>query len=129
MWAQVVMMLLGIWLMVAPGVLDFSKKIADNAHVVGPLIAAFSMVAIWECTRNARLFNLPLALWLFATPVVLQYDNDTALMNDYGVAVLIILLCLVRPKRKHRFGGGWPAIWKPDAIHSRKAAEMDRKFY
>jgi hypothetical protein len=129
MWSQVAMMLLGIWLMVAPGVLDFSKKIADNAHIAGPLIATFSMVAIWECTRNVRLFNLPLAVWLLAAPVVLQYDNDTALMNDYAVAILIILLSIVKPKRKHRFGGGWPAIWKCNALHSREAAAADRKFY
>ena len=129
MWAQIVMMILGIWLMVAPGVLDFSKKIADNAHIVGPLIATFSMVAIWECTRNVRLFNLPLALWLFAAPIVLQYDNDTALMNDYVIAVLIIVLCVVKPTREHRFGGGWPAIWRSNSPHSREAAAMDRKFY
>jgi hypothetical protein len=122
------MMILGIWLMFAPGVLDFSKKISDNAHITGPLIATFSMVAIWECTRNVRLFNLPIAVWLFAAPLVLQYDNDTALMNDYAVAVLIILLCVVKIKRKHRFGGGWPAIWRSDTLHSREAAALDRKF-
>lgn len=123
------MMILGIWLMVAPDVLDFSKKISDNAHIAGPLIATFSMIAIWECTRNVRLFNLPIAVWLFASPLVLQYGNDTALMNDYAVAVLIILLCVVKPKRKYRFGGGWPAIWKSGTPHSREAAAMDRKFY
>lgn len=128
MWAQVVMMLLGIWLMVAPAVFDFSKRMADNAHVVGPLIATFSMVAIWECTRNVRLFNLPLAVWLFAAPVVLQYENDTALMNDYAVAVLIMLLCLVKPERKYRFGGGWPAIWKSNTLHSRDVVARERKF-
>jgi hypothetical protein len=128
MWSQVVMMLLGIWLMVAPAVMDFSKRISDNAHIIGPLIVTFSMVAIWECTRNVRLFNLPLAVWLLAAPVVLQYDNDTALMNDYAIAVFIMLLSVVKPKRKHRFGGGWPAIWKSNALHSREAAAMDRKF-
>ena len=129
MWSQVVMMLLGIWLMVAPGLLDFSKKISDNAHIVGPLIATFSMVAIWECTRNVRLLNLPIAVWLFAAPVIIQYDNDTALMNDYAVAVLIIVLCAVKPKRKFRFGGGWPSVWKSGSAHSREAAAMDRNFY
>lgn len=129
MWAQTVMMVLGLWLMAAPGALDLSGKIADNSHIVGPLIVTFSLVAIWECTRNVRLFNLPLAVWLFAAPLVLQYNNDVALMNDYAVAILIVLLCLVKPKRKHRFGGGWPAIWRSNAAHSKEAAAMDRKFY
>ena len=123
------MMVLGIWLMVAPGVFDFSKKIADNAHIAGPLIATFSMVAILECTRNVRFLNLPIAIWLFAAPLVLQYDNTTALMNDYAVAILILLLLIVKPKRKHRFGGGWPSIWRSGTLHSREAANLERKHY
>jgi hypothetical protein len=110
MWSQVVMALLGIWMMVAPGLLGFSKRISDNAHIVGPLIATFSIIAIWECTRNVRLLNLPLAVWLLAAPLILRYENDTALMNDYGVAILIVFLFLVKPARKHSFGGGWAAL-------------------
>ncbi|HEU5147369.1 MAG TPA: vitamin K epoxide reductase [Chryseosolibacter sp.] len=121
MWAQIVMTLLGIWMMVAPAVLGFPKYIADNARIVGPLVASFSLIAIWECTRNVRLFNLPLAVWLFAAPFVLGYGNDTALMNDYIIAILLILLCFVRPTRVHKFGGGWPSIWRDDSPHERIA--------
>ena len=109
------MALLGIWMMIAPDLLGFSKKISDNAHIVGPLIATFSIIAIWECTRNVRLFNLPLAVWLLAAPLILRYENDTALMNDNGVAILIIFLLLVKPARRHTFAGGWPAV-----LHKRK---------
>ena len=115
------MTILGIWLMVAPGVLDFSKKISDNAHIVGPLIATFSIVALSECTRNVRFFNLPLAAWLLAAPWILQYDNHTALWNDYAVSLLLIALAFVKTKRQHHFGGGWPAAWRPNSPHSRMA--------
>lgn len=121
MWAQMVMAVLGIWMMVAPAVLGFPKYIADNARIVGPLVASFAVIAIWECTRNVRLLNLPLAVWLFAAPVVLEYGNDEALMNDYIVAILLILLCMVPPKRDYRFGGGWPAIWREGSPHERIA--------
>lgn len=103
---------LGIWLMVSPAVFGFSKKIADNAHIIGPLIATFSIIAVWECTRNVRLFNLPLAVWLLAAPWVLNYQNTTATINDCAVAALILLLSRVKIKRKSRFAGGWPAVWK-----------------
>lgn len=106
------MTFLGIWMMVAPDLLGFSKKISDNAHIIGPLIVTCSIVAMWECTRNARLINFPLAVWLLAAPLVLQYDSDVALMNDYAVAIAIIFLMLVKPKRKHRFAGGWMALWR-----------------
>ena len=118
------MAIMGVWLMVAPGVFGFSKTIADNAHIVGPLIATFSIVATSECTRNVRLFNFPLAIWLFAAPLVLGYDNDAALMNDYVVAIVIILLFLVKPARKNRFGGGWPAVWRANTPHEREARQI-----
>ena len=121
MWAQSIMGLLGIWMMVAPALLHFPKHIADNARVVGPLVASLSVIALWECTRNVRLLNLPLAVWLFAAPFVLNYRNDTALMNDYIVAILLIALCIVKPSREHRFGGGWPSVWRDDSPHERIA--------
>ncbi|MDQ2657063.1 MAG: vitamin K epoxide reductase [Bacteroidota bacterium] len=111
MWVNIVTALLGIWMMVAPHLMGVEKKIANNAHIVGPLIASFSIIAIWECTRNVRFFNLPLALWLLAAPFVLQYSNDTALMNDYIIAILVILSYLVKRERKHRFGGGWKTLF------------------
>lgn len=127
MWAQIVMAVLGVWLMAAPGIFGFDKTISDNAHIVGPLIATFSIIAIWECTRNARLLNLPLAIWLLAAPLILGYDNDAALMNDYAVAISIIFLLLVKPSREHKFGGGWPAVWKSDTPHSRAAGNIPRR--
>src|SRR5690606_36032102 len=96
------------------------------AHIVGPLLVSFATIALWECTRNVRFFTLPLALWLLAAPWILRYDNNTALFNDYAVAVLITALLLVRYKRENFFGGGWPAVLKSNTPHSRKAANMHR---
>ena len=127
MWAQVIMAILGIWLMTAPGVFGFDKTISDNAHIVGPLIATLSIISLSECTRNARLLNLPLAAWLLVAPLVLGYESDTALMNDYAVAISIIFLLLVKPSRKHKFGGGWPAVWRSHAPHSRAAGNVSSK--
>ena len=117
-------MILGIWMMVAPAMFDYDKNIANNAHIVGPLIATFSMIALWECTRNARLLNLPVAIWMLASPVFINYGNDSALMHDYAIAILIIFLLLVKPARTHRFGGGWPSIWRPVAPHARIARKL-----
>src|SRR5690242_4675608 len=107
MWARAVMAILGIWMMAAPDVLAFSERAADNAHIVGPLIVAFSIISMWECTRHVRLLNFPVALWLMAAPVIFQYETDTALMNSYLVAVAIIVLSLIKSARRHRFAGGW----------------------
>lgn len=124
MWSQLVMMILGIWMMVAPVVLGYDKNIANNAYIVGPLIASFSMIALWECTRNVRLLNLPVAFWMLAAPIFIRYENDSALMHDYGVAILIIFLLLIKPSRSHRFGGGWPSAWRSEVPHAREARKL-----
>lgn len=126
MWARIATTLLGIWLMAAPEVLGFGKSSSDNAHIVGPLIATFSIISLSECTRNVQLFNLPFAVWLLLAPWILQYDNNTALLNDYAVGILVILLSFVKMKRQNRFGGGWPAIWRSNSVHSRKAGNPQR---
>jgi hypothetical protein len=116
MWARVATLLLGIWLMMAPGLLHFNNIIADNDHIVGPLIVTFSTIAIWECTRNVRMLNLPLGAWLLFSPGILGYVDTAAFASDYTVGVLTILLSLVKQKRKNSFGGGWTAIWKSENI-------------
>ena len=120
------MTLLGVWLMAAPAVLHFKKTISDNAYIVGPLIVTFSIISLSESTRNVRFFNLPLAVWLLAAPWILQYDNHTALLNDYAVAIFTVALSFVKPKRKNHFAGGWPGIWKSNSVHSRKAGNPRR---
>ena len=124
MWSQIIMVLLGIWLMIAPAMLSFVKKISDNDRIIGPLIASFSVIAIWECTRNVRFLNIPLAIWLLLAPWIMHYRDTTATVNDSMVALLIIILCFVRRKREYRFGGGWPAVWRHNTLHEREASKL-----
>ena len=109
--------------MSAPGIFNFSKTIANNDHIVGPLIISFSAIAICESTRNVRLFNLPLAAWLLFAPWILNYQNNIAFVSDYAVGVFTLLLSLVPLKRKNTFSGGWPAIWQSESIHAHEAVE------
>lgn len=117
MWSQILMAVTGVWLMAAPGVMEFDKPAADNAHIVGPLIVTFSLIATSEATRNVRWACVPLAIWLLLSPWVIGYDNVVATINDSAVAVLTLLLCLKEPRRQNRFGGGWPGIWQEDPPH------------
>lgn len=126
MWSQAAMAMIGIWLMTVPGVWDLGKPVANNHHIVGPLMVTFSVVAIWECTRNVRWLNAPLAAWLLVAPWILPYEHLAALVNNYAVAVCVLLLCIVKPKRENHFGGGWPAVWKSGAPHSRLAGNPRR---
>lgn len=121
MWSQMLMALVGIWLMAAPGVFGFDKAIANNAHVVGPLIATFGIIAAAECTRNVRWASFPLGTWLFIAPWVIGYNDLPAIINDYAVGIATVLLCYIKPQRQHRFGGGWPAAWQSNTLHWRES--------
>ena len=107
--------------MASPGIFGFSKIIADNDHIVGPLITTFAIVALWESTRVARTYNIPLGGWLLLAPWILGYDDTTAIVNDMAVGASVITFSLVRGKVQQRFGGGWSAIIKSNALHQQEA--------
>jgi hypothetical protein len=116
MWAQGINAALGIWLMVAPAIFGFDKTIANNAHIVGPVIATFAITALFESTRPVRKFNWLPGAWLLVAPLVLGYQDTTATIHDLLVGALVIGLSCVKGKIHYRFGGGWSALWKDDVI-------------
>jgi hypothetical protein len=111
----------GIWLMVAPSVLGFDKTIANNDHIIGPVIASFAIISFSPCTSVARKFNLPLGVWLLLAPWILSYENNYAIVNDTSIGILVILLSLAKIKINKRFGGGWKAIWSSGSLHEIEA--------
>lgn len=127
MWAQVINMLLGIWLMASPSVLGFEGTAADNDYIAGPVIASFALIAWWEATRVVRLYNLPIGLWLLIAPWVLGYSEDAATINDMVVGALVASLSLVKGKIEGHYGGGWRAIWHTHTPHV-KAARTQKDY-
>ncbi len=128
MWAQIINAFLGIWLMASPAILGFSddKTISDNAHIIGPVVATFAVIAWWEATRVVRLYNIPLGLWLILAPWVLGYNETTAIANDMLVGAAIVGLSLVKGKIEDSYGGGWSGLWKKDSLHAREARRQPR---
>lgn len=103
--------LVGIWLMFAPFVLGYEEHAAAGVdRIVGPLIANFSIIAVWECTRNLRWLNLLNALTLLVLPWVLGYPT-AATVNSTLIGLLVVALTFVPYPLTHRFGGGWASLW------------------
>lgn len=121
MWAQIINVVLGVWLMASPAVLGFEGTAADNDHIVGPVIASFALISWWEATRVVRLYNLPLGLWLLLAPWLLGYSDTAAITNDMVIGALVASLSLVKGKIKGTYGGGWKAIWHSHTQHAQKA--------
>jgi hypothetical protein len=128
MWAQIINALLGIWLMASPAVFGFAddRIISNNAHIVGPVIASFGIIACWEATRVVRYYNLLPGAWLLLAPWVLGYDATTAIVNDMVIGAAVIGLSLVKGKVSGTYGGGWSVIWKKDSLHATEARRQPR---
>ena len=124
--AQIVNTLLGLWLMAAPALLDYSKIAADNGHIVGPIVATFSIIAYWEVTRGMRRWNYPFAIWLLAAPWILGYENFVAMVSDMLCGIGILVFASRRGKVASAFGGGWHSLWKKNPEHIQKAEEPSK---
>ena len=112
MLAQIVNIIIGLWLMAAPYALSYDDKGSDNCHIFGPLVITFATVACWEATRGIRKFNIPLGLWLIAAPWVLGYNETLPILNDMVCGALVIVLSLFKGKITESFGGGWKVLWQ-----------------
>ena len=111
MWNQVVIVLIGLWVMASPDVMGYSGAERTNHHIVGPLIVSFGMIALAETTRATRWVNVALGLWLIVAPFVLSYDFLKSSLLGMGV----FGLSLLEGTRKEQLGGGWSRVWKGPA--------------
>ncbi|HEU4586171.1 MAG TPA: hypothetical protein VFR95_10495 [Gemmatimonadaceae bacterium] len=73
MWPRIFSALLGIWLMLAPSLLHYGGRASLNDHIVGPLVAATAIIAIWEATRPLRWLGILFGLWLLFVPGLFDF--------------------------------------------------------
>lgn len=110
-WAQMLAVLVGLWLMMAPAVLNYPDPARTNDFIIGPLVVSFAFIALWEATRGIRWLNVIAAEWLLLAPLFLAYTG-TATFNSLACGFLILVLTPWVPPMKSRIGGGWSAIWR-----------------
>ena len=111
MWPQAINVALGLWLMAAPAVLGYGRPAATMDHIVGPLIATFACIALWEATRSVRWTNLPLGLSLLVAPWLLGGPVE-AKINSVIIGMLVAVLSCLGRSIRHRFDGGWAMLWE-----------------
>lgn len=107
--AQLVVAMVGIWLMVAPSVFDLAEPATTLGHIIGPLVASFGLIAAWQVTRSLRWVNVALACWLLVSAYKIAYPFMISI-NEAACGLLVGLLSLVRGRDRHAMGGGWRAL-------------------
>jgi hypothetical protein len=116
MFTQIATIVAGLWLMVAPAVFGYAdsgaaRPAANNDWVVGPLVASFATIALWEATRAVRWANVALGAWLLVAAMILPYPEVPAIL--VAVTGLVVAVLATRGGRiSHAFGGGWRVLWR-----------------
>ena len=107
--AQMVLVIVGLWLMAAPAVLDYGGAAATSDRIAGPLLAAMSFLAVFQITRGMRWANLPIGAWLVAAPWILDFRGDATVSSMLAGVAALVLAPTGSPDQS-RYGGGWIAL-------------------
>ena len=116
MWSQMINALIGLIIIISPGILEFTKTEANMNHILGPIVFTFALISWWECNRNVRLFNIVTGACLILGALLFKFQHD-AFRIDIISGILIILFSLVKRKAKQKFGGGWRTLFMNNPIH------------
>jgi hypothetical protein len=117
-WAQVLSMFLGFWLMAAPAVLGYGGTLADTHRIVGPIAAAFALMAVWGHMRPLRWTNVLFGAVVVVAPFLVGVGT-VALANSVVVGLLLVGLSFVRGEVAGRYGGGWSSLRTGDVAGSK----------
>lgn len=112
MWARLLAVAAGLWLMAAPAVLGYGTPAATSDRIAGPIGAAFAFVALWAITRALRWVQVPVGAWLVLAPLVLGYPADAAASSVISGLVLLGT-AFVGHSAADQFGGGWASLTRP----------------
>lgn len=103
-WGLVACTLLSAGLMTAPTQLNLEKSVADIIHICSALFMTFSIIALSEIGRTARILNIVTAAIFAATMGV---SSELALSLKWGfilTSLAIILLSLSKGQFRRHFG-------------------------
>ena len=121
MWPRIINIITGLWLTAAPAVFQFDKRIADNDHIVGPLVISVAVISIADAVRNFRYVNTLAGLWLLLAPWIISYDNNIAIINSIICGIVVVCFSLIKGDVDNRFGGGWRSLFHKNPVHLQEA--------
>ena len=117
-WQDPLNLILGIWMIVSPWVLRYqtdmtlnavmSNAATSNAVLLGILIAAAALVALFRVMAWEEWVNVVLGVWLVISPWVLGFSSlATAMWNAVIVGIVVAVLALWALGTDKDIGGWW----------------------
>ncbi|MFW6257164.1 MAG: SPW repeat domain-containing protein [Prolixibacteraceae bacterium] len=104
-WNLFAAIVLGVWFMISPGLLDFSGKIADSNHLIGALIISMSIISMSEVVRSLRFINVLFGAWLIASIWIFDNPGTAVMWSQIIAGVALIALSFRRGSINDEHGG------------------------
>jgi hypothetical protein len=117
MWAAIVNILIGVWMMVSPAMLNYGKMESDYNYIIGPIAITFAITAVWEVNRSARFLVLLCGVALSISPMLSFFQSSNAIWNNALSGVIMSLISLVKGYIKKHYGGGWRSLFQKQPQH------------
>jgi nucleoside-diphosphate-sugar epimerase/uncharacterized membrane protein len=106
-WNLVACALIGAYLLCTRLLLGVEPPLYFSDHIAGCVAIVIAVTAWAEVTRTMRLLNVPLGLWIAASPFLLGGGATIALVSDLVAGLALAGLSLPRGTRSREHYGGW----------------------
>lgn len=109
-WQDPVNLVLGLWMLASPWALSHQTEMTPtwNAVILGILIAAAALVALFRVMAWEEWVNLALGVWLVISPWILGFSGlATAMWNAVIVGAVVAVLALWAAGTDKDIGGWW----------------------
>ena len=108
-WQDPVNLVLGLWILAAPWVLQFEHDAnpTRNAVIMGILIAVAALLALYRLMAWEEWANVVLGAWLVISPWVLGFSSLTAAVWNAVVVGAIIAALALWTLGTDKDIGGW----------------------
>ena len=109
-WSLLTVCAIGVVLMFSRLLFDAEGAMADSDHLIGAMLITIAGIATAEVARSLRFLNVPLGLWLIASPWLLS--GLTPGQGWYAIVggLLAIALSLPRGQRSEHHYGNWDRL-------------------
>lgn len=93
-----VQLILGIWILTAPFLMEPDPVASGNDLMVGAMIIGVSIASLRPAIRVIKKVNTYLGIWLFLAPVLLNHNELMVAASDMLAGAILIALSFFRDK-------------------------------
>lgn len=93
-----VQLILGIWILTAPFLMEPDPVASGNDLMVGAMIIGVSIASLRPAIRVIKKVNTYLGIWLFLAPVLLNHNELMVAASDMLAGAILIVLSFFRDK-------------------------------